>query len=113
MRARAFHVIPECHKELAELKKIQNLKEAWSYLLKCDIKTINTVILITEIGRRYQRLKIKRPILHVEKVLLEWSDFVCISAYEPKEYAIQYVLSKRDFFAAYLYGLDKLTYNIA
>ena len=87
--------------------------KARNYLRKCDIKTVNTVILIAEIGRRYKMLKIKRPILHSERVLLEWSDYVCISVRQPKEAAIEYLIEKKDFFSAYLYGLEMLTYNIA
>ena len=113
MRVREFNVIPDCHKQLADMTTMHSRTKARNYLRKCDIKTINTVILIAEIGRRYKLLKIKRPILHSERVLLEWSDYVCISVREPKEHAIEYLIEKKDFFSAYLYGLEMLTYNIA
>ena len=112
MRIREFNVISECYRELSDMKRMQSKTKARSYLCKCDIKTINTVILIAEIGRRYKKLKKKRPVIHAERVLLEWSDYVCISSSRPKEYAIAYLIEKKDFYPSYLYGLQMLTYNI-
>ena len=109
MRIREFNVISECYRELSDMKRMQSKTKARNYLCKCDIKAI---ILIAEIGRRYKKLKKKRPVIHAERVLLEWSDYVCISSSRPKEYAIAYLIEKKDFFSSYLYGLQMLTYNI-
>ena len=112
MRIREFNVISECYRELSDMKRMQSKTKARNYLCKCDIKTINTIILIAEIGRRYKKLKKKRLVIHAERVLLEWSDYVCISSSRPKEYAIAYLIEKKDFYPSYLFGLQMLTYNI-
>ena len=58
----------------------------------------------------YRKAKFKRRILHPERVLLEWSDFVYLGG--TKENAIAYLTKKRDFLPSFIYGLERLTYNL-
>lgn len=110
MRERNYTVIAQCYPSLRAVAQSNRRSQVRQLLLSCDIKTVNTVILITEIGRRYRKAKFKRRILHPERVLLEWSDFVYLGG--AKENAIAYLTKKRDFLSSFIYGLERLTYNL-
>ena len=113
MRERNYTVIAQCYPSLRGLRAVaqsNRRSQVRQLLLSCDIKTVNTVVLITEIGRRYRKAKFKRRILHPERVLLECSDFVYLGG--TKENAIAYLTKKRDFLASFIYGLERLTYNL-
>lgn len=108
MRERNYTVIAQCYLSLRAVAQSNRRSQVRQLLLSCDIKTVNTVVLITEIGRRYRKAKFKRRILHPERVLLEWSDFVYLGG--TKENAIAYLTKKRDFLSSFIYGLERLTY---
>lgn len=110
MRERNYTVIAQCYPSLRAVAQSNRRSQVRQLLLSCDIKTVNTVVLITEIGRRYRKAKFKRRILHPERVRLEWSDFVCLGG--TKENAIAYLTKKRDFLTSFIYGLERLTYNL-
>ena len=105
-----YTVIAQCYPSLRAVAQSNRRSQVRQLLLSCDIKTVNTVVLITEIGRRYRKAKFKRRILHPERVLLEWSDFVYLGG--TKENAIAYLTKKRDFLSSFIYGLERLTYNL-
>ena len=106
MRERNYTVIAQCYPSLRAVAQSNRRSQVRQLLLSCDIKTVNTVVLITEIGRRYRKAKFKRRILHPERVLLEWSDFVYLGG--TKENAIAYLTKKRDFLSSFIYGLERL-----
>lgn len=110
MRERNYAVIAQCYQNLRAVAQSNRRSQVKQLLLSCDIKIVNTVVPITEIGRRYRKAKFKRRILHPERVLLEWSDFVDLGG--TKENAITYLTKKRDFLSSFIYGLERLTYNL-
>ncbi len=104
-REKLFKPVPECIDFFASLVECKTMTGMEKLLLETDYKTLNTVVLLYSIGRRYRGQRRKQVFLHPERVLATEAEYIGLSGPNGQEDDVLYLTGKGDLHSCIERGL--------